>query len=313
MQMIEYYQRSQSNANHYRSTPEKQSVEALFQLYGYMTFNDNKYGILSNLTRAWFFRRIETSAGGTLECARIELNGGPTTMLKAFVGIILLAEKHWFHSSPTICSPPSSRFFDNDTKTGKKDRRKAVVAAKDYAMVPTLGTYPCLPIDMRLCNWDRSSLRRMEGGGCVLRARFPRAKEEDGEVTAFCKLVDASQNPDAVHALDTEARMYASLQNLQNDVIPLVYGYYEVWGMLKFLMLQDVGSAIPDDTPISETTRASMKLALGRIHEAGFIHGDIERRNFCIGGGHVYLVDLERATVGSEDEMDAEMVAIDLL
>jgi tRNA A-37 threonylcarbamoyl transferase component Bud32 len=66
-------------------------------------------------------------------------------------------------------------------------------------------------------------------------------------------------------------------------------------------MLQDVGNAIPDDTPINETIRTGMRLALSRIHQAGFIHGDVERRNFCIdGSGHVYLVDLEWAAVGSE-------------
>jgi hypothetical protein len=179
-----------------------------------MIFNNNKYGILSNLTWAWFFRRIENSAGGSLECAWIKLDDGPTTMLKALVGITLIAEKHWFHSLPAMCSPPSDRFFNNDATASRADHRQTVVAAKTYAMVPAADTYTCLPIDLRLCSWELSSLRHTECGGCVLRAHFPRAKEEDGKLTAFCKLIDVLQNPAAIQALDTEARVYASLINL---------------------------------------------------------------------------------------------------
>ena len=42
------------------------SNEALEQLYGYMTFNNNKYEVLSNWIRTWFLRRVES---GTLEYA----------------------------------------------------------------------------------------------------------------------------------------------------------------------------------------------------------------------------------------------------
>jgi len=48
---------------------ERQSIDAVFQLYGYMTFNENKYGILNNMECAWFFQRVETadSQGKTLQ------------------------------------------------------------------------------------------------------------------------------------------------------------------------------------------------------------------------------------------------------
>jgi hypothetical protein len=42
---------------------ERQSIDAVHQLYGYMTFNENKYGVLSNMQYAWFFQRIETANG----------------------------------------------------------------------------------------------------------------------------------------------------------------------------------------------------------------------------------------------------------
>ena len=53
-----YFQR-----NNCRNVPERQSIDAVHQLYGYMTFNENKYGVLSNMQYAWFFQLVETADG----------------------------------------------------------------------------------------------------------------------------------------------------------------------------------------------------------------------------------------------------------
>ena len=92
------------------TTNQKQSIKALEQLYGYMTFNANRYGILSNWTQTWFLRCMESDSCKTLEYADlIELAGSPGLLsaLKAFVGMILLAERNWFYSSPTFDAPPT--------------------------------------------------------------------------------------------------------------------------------------------------------------------------------------------------------------
>jgi hypothetical protein len=59
-----------------------------------MTFNNNKFGILTNWRRALFLRRAETSDRKTLEYHTIELDkpGQSISMLKAWVGMVLLAE-----------------------------------------------------------------------------------------------------------------------------------------------------------------------------------------------------------------------------
>ena len=92
-----------------RTPAERNSIEALEHLYGYMTFNNNKYGVLSNWTRAWFLRRVEKDGGGkTLECASVELDGSANSlsMLKALVGMVLLAEKDWLYAFSTLLSHP---------------------------------------------------------------------------------------------------------------------------------------------------------------------------------------------------------------
>ena len=133
-----YFQRRAGNL----PRRERQSVDALFQLYGYMTFNDNKYGILNNMEHAWFFRRVETpnGRGKTLEYygpINFDSDHSPS-MLKAFVGIILLAEtasSTWFHSSPTSANAPQGRYFGGSI-AGDRGRDAAVAQAQSYKSKP---------------------------------------------------------------------------------------------------------------------------------------------------------------------------------
>jgi len=68
-----------------------------------------------------------------------------------------------------------------------------------------------------------------------------------------------------------------------------------VLGILRLLPLELVGNATFQDEEIDETLPTNMRVALQRIHKAGFVHGDIGRRNLCsTDSGDVFLVDLER-------------------
>ena len=78
-------------------------------------------------------------------------------------------------------------------------------------------------------------------------------------------------------------------------------------------MLQDVGVPLSEDEAISNDLCQRMKIAVGRIHAAGYIHGDIARRNFCINGEEVFLVDLEMARAGTAREQKEEMMEVDLI
>jgi tRNA A-37 threonylcarbamoyl transferase component Bud32 len=104
------------------------------------------------------------------------------------------------------------------------------------------------------------------------------------------------------------------MRPLHGKVIPKLYGYYNVLGILYLLALEPVGVAISDDGSISATLRKKMKKALRKIHSAGYLHGDIARRNFCKRGKRVFLVDLERSRrTSSEAEKAAEMNLVDSL
>ena len=98
-------------------------------------------------------------------------------------------------------------------------------------------------------------------------------------------------------------------------LIPTLYGFYEVWGILRLLALEPVGNAIPEDEQINRTLRMKMKVALQCVHNAGYVHGDIARRNFCRrANGVVFLVDLERCQrAENQSELDDEMNEVDRL
>ena len=255
------------------------------------------------MQHAWFFQRLE--GGQTLRYygpIGIDSANSPS-MLKAFVGIILLANDTWFHSSPTPDHPLPGRHF--------RQRATALRQAHHYRSRVVAGSYDVLQLDPRLCHFDRSSIRHAPRYGFTLKAKL-----ETGMLTredVFCKVVDLFRAQDSIDSLDMEVRNYATLKDLQGIAIPRVCGYYEIWGLLRVLVLEDVGTAIPEGQQIGVRMRTKMKAALSRIHLAGYVHGDIARRNFCTKGNAVFLVDLETLGLGTRVEKRNEVAAIDAL
>jgi hypothetical protein len=298
------------NNDHY-TVNDRQCVEALHQIYGYMTFNDDKYGVLTNLHRTWFFQRVE---GGTLHYAGpIGLNNSATSpsILKAFVDIVLLAGSNPFLDSPTVDLIPPARLFASTGTTALVERRKAVQNAGKYLAPTEGGAYQCLDLDPRLCDFQRSTARHTVRGFDV-ETNLLQARPTEN-LSVMCKVVDMFQNQTAIAALEAESRVYLALRHLQGRYIPKVYGYFNVWGILRLLALENVGEALSDDS-ISPSLRRKMRAALQHIHDAGYIHGDIERRNFCVKNGVVFIVDLEYCQrTQDQKRMEAEMAAVDAL
>ncbi|KAM6496012.1 hypothetical protein JOM56_008718 [Amanita muscaria] len=292
-------------------TLSEQSLHALQQTYGYMSFNNNKFGILTNWQCVLFLRRAETPDRKTLEYYTMELDGqGP------WVGMVLLAEDNWFYASPTTSPSPPGRTF-RTSSAARRTQTNAINIAQEYHEQPVDDRYyPRLPLDFRLCSFDLSSARR-GSMGCVVNAKFLTSTlllVLQPEIRVVCKVVDASRYPETADLLNTEASAYAALRKLQGKVIPELYGFYEVWGILHLLALEPVGNAIPEDEQINQTLRTKTKAALQRIHSAGFVHGDVARRNFCRRNNRIFLVDLERCRPARDpSELGNELNEVDTL
>jgi len=260
-----------------------------------------------------FLRRAETPDRKCLEyyVVKLEDSSSSISMLKAWVGVILLAHDDWFRPSPNLCDSPPNRRFGTSV-TGQKAQQKAVKNAEQFNMTPTDGTYKCRTLDFRLCEFDLGSARE-RAGGCIVWGRLLQSIADSLDVVF--KVVDACRYPDGPEVLQDEADVYAALYDLQGQVIPKVYGLYEVWGILQILALQPVGIALSDQDNISRVTLKKMKSALQSLHDAGFLHGDITRSNFCQSkNGDVFLVDLMHCRPSADQaKMADEMAQVDAL
>ena len=223
-------------------------------------------------------------------------------MLKAWVGMVLLAEDDW--------SPPGQNF--RTSAAAWKEPERAVGVTQGYHIQPVDGEYQCLALDFRLCCFDLSSAC-YGMNSCVVKTRLLAPSIWKCGLQVICKVVDGLRCPDAADSLADEARAYAALQNLQGKVIPTLYGFYDIWGILQLLALEPVGDAISEDEQIDPRLRTKMKAALHCIHNAGFVHGDVARRNFCrTESGDIFLVDLERCQRSvNPSELDDEMNEVD--
>jgi len=272
-------------------------------------FNNNRFGILTNWKRALFLQHAEVAGRHTLNFYTVELDGNQDiSMLKAWVGMVLLAEADWFYAS--------NQTFGT-SNTAQESQRRAIDNAQGYCMQPVHGDYECHTLDLRLCQFDLSTARHGQNG-CVVETRlvlppilgvlnFWHTRQ------VICKIVDIARYPGAVKLLNAEVRAYAALTNLQGKVIPTLYGFYMVWGILRLIALQPVGQAIPQNELITRQLRSKMKEALRRIHNTGYVHGDVARRNFCrTKSGRIFLVDLERCRrTANRAEFLTEMNIVD--
>jgi hypothetical protein len=134
--------------------PDRQCVEALQQIYNYMTFNKNKYGILTNLTCAWFFQQVEN--GHTLFYTgpiNLQNSYGSLSMLQAYVGIVLLTEKQSLHASPVLNARPPNQVFSPTGLAALINCQNTIKSAGNYGAPVKDGAYKCLALDFHLCDF----------------------------------------------------------------------------------------------------------------------------------------------------------------
>ncbi|KIM86278.1 hypothetical protein PILCRDRAFT_4784 [Piloderma croceum F 1598] len=198
-----YFQR-----NNHHNVLERQPIDAVLQLYGYMTFNDNKYGILNNMQYAWFFQPVKTAErkGRTLQYYRpidIDVDSIHTpSILEAYVGTMhMIARRNCIHLVSHFRI--QYRITPSETETPPSYRHSLITR------LPWLD-------HIQSCH----SILGFAVSTAVLCAILP------DEVTFSAVMMPL---------------------NLQGIVIPRVHGYYNVSGLLKLLALEVIGTAIPEE------------------------------------------------------------------
>ncbi|KAJ3162928.1 hypothetical protein HDU88_006568 [Geranomyces variabilis] len=111
--------------------PKSKLARVIHQVYGYMTFNHLRYGVLTNYEKTWFLRRVDVPQGGQLEISDPFAYSSTSTLFQAWVTITLLAENNWFYSSPTT-SPCATSLSAPPAPAPTSDPRIGVVVHGTY-------------------------------------------------------------------------------------------------------------------------------------------------------------------------------------
>ncbi|KAJ3146976.1 hypothetical protein HDU86_008338 [Geranomyces michiganensis] len=252
-----------------KANPTAKLCRVIHQLFGYMTFNHLRYGVLTNYVNMWFFRRVDAPQGGRLEISLSFSFTDAPALLEAWIAIILLAETQWFYASPTTSPAPP--------------RRAPSAAATP---IPTADPFKVQSVDSSsvvfIKGMDRSRVGVIVRGTYLQRQVILKEKWATDE-------------------LDSEVAVYSDLRALCGAEILHVVAYIEIWKMLRILILEDCGENLRTYRTrggdiahvINQCTRC-----LRAINALGYMHNDVKEENFVIQNGVVRLIDFGLASKG---------------
>ncbi|KAJ3157561.1 hypothetical protein HDU86_003213 [Geranomyces michiganensis] len=255
-----------------RSQSTSKLTRAIQQLYGYMTFNHLRYGVLTTYNQTWFFRRVDVPVGGGLEVTDAVPHTNAEALVTAYVTVALLAESSWFYASPTTSPAPVQRFPSARAPTPISD--PYILRSVDTAAIR---------VEKGI---DRSRVGVVVRGTCF-------------GLPVIMKIVDASKEQWAVDELDSEVAAYRDLQALSGTFLPQVIAYVEIWDMLRVMVLEDCGNNLrtyEENGGSLTLLNARCNECLAAVNRLEYEHRDVKKENFVIDAtGTVRLIDLGQA------------------
>ncbi|KAI3639240.1 hypothetical protein MIR68_002770 [Amoeboaphelidium protococcarum] len=253
------------------------TIRAVEQIYGYMTLNCHRYGVLTTFNETVFFRKTEApqqEGHSVLECSPVVKCSQikPYTLIAAWIYLLSLIERP---GDQCMFTPPR-------TST-------------------TLLKYTPLPLDDE-CHWTNIISRG--NIGVVAVGNFA---SKEGVVF---KTADLSKWPDALDAFNHEVEVYKALESLQGSVIPKFIAYGTLQGAMQVIVLENVGPTMTAEQ--YEQRKEEVNEALDKIHALGYEHGNVRLRNLTIDSSdRVRIIDFERA-VKKADGQISERLAFEL-
>jgi hypothetical protein len=232
------------------SSEETKATRAITQLWGYLSVNNLKYGILTTFNDTYFFRRefSEDQSVSRLEISRSVAIGDTSVPI---VGALcyfssLLLESYLY------ASPYSTH----------------ILPLKSPANV---NKYEVAQVDMS--HFDFGVATDFQKGPNVIVGDYARDK------TALFKLLDSTKKGTTTMFL-TELEAYKRLDELQGAIVPNLYRSYLMSGFLFSFVLQDCGQPI-SPSQFREFYEQIVS-GLKAVHQKGVLHGDIALRNILI-------------------------------
>lgn len=279
-------------------------VKALQQLYGYMSYNYMRYGILTTYKSTYFLRRKGNS---TLAISKpIPLNSGNLTILQYWLFVLCKSHQEGFYSSPAG-NPFDTIFY---TSTGKPFQQKlkpimfnsGIYQNKKYNLVDIQSS------QIKFADLTERKHGALSRGCCGAVISGSIFNIEDIKF----KTIDSFNNADAMEICLKEIAVYEKLESLQGSVIPHFYGFFNLHGIL-IMALEDCGS--PLAVCNIHLFRDQIDYAIKIINNHGLKHCDLESReskgqkvypNILVKQNKIRIIDfhISKITDDTVDDME---------
>lgn len=263
--------------NENKSNPRNKYTKAIQQLYGYLSFNNLEFGVLSNYDSTFFFRRVSDQGMEVSPVFRYSDTGLGSTVAALTYLCHYTATQQWFSCSPLASISPSTKQYLLDFDPG-----------------------------MEFVNDDEPML---DWGNLMLRLEIRIAKQIASIMTGFVsnkrggsvlqhvvfKIYDLTDLEVARQSCQ-ELTAYKECRTLQGTHIPKLYAVGTVWGLLRVFVMEHCGTALEGET-LSRGDWEKAKVIIEKLHDCGITHGDLKPDNFVVSGqGQMRLIDLGLAT-----------------
>jgi tRNA A-37 threonylcarbamoyl transferase component Bud32 len=322
--------------------------DALRQIFGYLSYNLLRFGVLTCYDKTWFmYRPLEKPSELRISSA-IRHDRSHPTLLQCFMYII----KQALNDSYCPCAPSTpllqqnrSADDNNDQSTdndhqpsgddndashedvsnhslGKRKRsdrsqntRGNSKTARSHAVTTPLTDMSSkeenMAFDSDRIMYDRSSFDVL---GLLGYGRSGTVLEAHlyGEKVAL-KICDLWQDPDLEDELQNEANIYCALEDLQGDCIPILKGAGCTDGGMFLIATEIAGEPIEPQSLTAEE-RQKIRKALKSIHHHGYVHNDIRKENILIrregDRSSICFIDFAYSAKGTQEDFRKEMVQL---
>jgi hypothetical protein len=253
------------------SQSEKTKVfRAVSQLWGYMSVNHLRYGVITTYNETYFFRRLPSrdSTTSVLEVSEpIMCSGGSVPFFRAWAYFLDLLQSDFVYPSP-FNSPILKRSLN------------------------WTSTISYRPQEISISDIFFNSTYEFRGTPSVVTGELPLPEKHPfyaNRKNVMMKIWDGAKEENAYDKFCSEVLAYERLQPIQGKCVPSFCGCYVASSFIYILALENCGEEMEEET--FSHYKEDVKKCLKEVHDHGIIHNDVALRNMVVKGSTVKLID----------------------
>lgn len=266
------------------NTADTKYSRAIAQLWGYMSVNCFKYGVLSTFNETYFFQRVEHCKDSLSE-------------LKISPAIICPVDPT---GNTNLSVMAAWSYFTHLLMEGYLYTSPYTTPNVKYSLVTR---DPFEPQNIQMHQLKFKNI----GDPLAIKSTV----KLDDNLNAYIKFFDPSkdnEDNEAAEKFYSEIEAYKSMSGLMGKKIPVLYGSFIVSGLFYALLLELCGEEIQSQEELVKYSN-QIKQAYEAIHKCGVIHGDVDERHLFALNGSIRVIDFDRCKLKSKYD-DSEWEAL---